>query len=502
MLLLTVFTENVRADTPALTVDLIKAPEVSSLKILSEKSMGLWDDIFVPDDDEFLIVRKGENLYQLSLPGDSEPVLLAASPELKNTRIMTGTRTKDKLWIFLQSFESNPLAFEIFSKKLVNFEIPGVSVPGQQTATIQSWIFAPHRSGALLMIAGGDQATWPRDGNRPVYVWINLLSGATIQIPIGWDLDYFSSDQSIAAFTEPYNKELNTKPFTGLNMNTGQYLHDVPGKYTDEFVAFDWTNTARAKPLLSHRFPETGDMDRLIGISDQGETYPLQFRIESPYRPNVKTNAQTGLIHIYGYGNPRVESNSLWITPLKENSQPILIARDVQQYEILSREACLWSAEGFGHSGKSQEAFVYDIKNNTAWNVLDGIERLAELPESLKEKDYIQDQMKINLISDFGSKKEMSMSLALFTHAQRDMRAFAWPTADEPVFKNQTWYNAVLLTNRLDHYEIRGFQLWNDADQIWLHNSGTVILGQYVWADNINQSRQINLTKIIISDPQ
>ena len=43
------------------------------------------------------------------------------------------------------------------------------------------------------MIAGGDRESWPREGNRPVYFWMNLNSGKTLRLPTGWDLSYFFS---------------------------------------------------------------------------------------------------------------------------------------------------------------------------------------------------------------------------------------------------------------------------------------------------------------------
>ena len=62
--------------------------------------------------------------------------------------------------------------------------------------------------------------------------------------------------------------------------------------------------------------------------------------------------------------------------------------------------------------------------------------------------------------------------------------------------KNQKWHAAMLLTDRHERYQIKDVENWMHIDQVWLHNSGKVLSGKYVWPSDQTQGRQIELSQI------
>ena len=76
-------------DKSLLEVPTKNAPALMDAAIASETSLGLWDDIYVPKDADFIVLRKDDSLFQLSIDPGSKPQKLLTNPELAHTRIVT-----------------------------------------------------------------------------------------------------------------------------------------------------------------------------------------------------------------------------------------------------------------------------------------------------------------------------------------------------------------------------------------------------------------------------
>jgi hypothetical protein len=137
-------------------------------------------------------------------------------------------------------------------------------------------VIIPEAGGAILMVAGGDRKTWPRDGNRPVYFWVSLESGQAVRFPIGWDLEYFSSDQRVAVFATPKENALVKRPLQAVDVRTGAARGQLPRPGEEYRVPFEWFETQSVKPLCVLR-PETGDIGRFIGVSFDSRAYPFDI---------------------------------------------------------------------------------------------------------------------------------------------------------------------------------------------------------------------------------
>src|SRR5262249_20430169 len=229
------------------------APPLHACKVTATSDLGLWDDVFVAQDQDVIVLRRGAELFSLAMAASSTPRKIAKAPAADNTQIIAGAAVDEKFWLFLNSNTAAPCALDAHSGAVAAFEIPGLTVPGSQAPGIQSCDIVPHAQAALLMVASGDRATWPRDGNRPVYFWMDLKSGKVVRLPIGWDLDFFSADERVAVFAKPTEKPFERRPLQAVAMRTGERSDALPDRRKERYLPFDWTYTQKVKPLYERR---------------------------------------------------------------------------------------------------------------------------------------------------------------------------------------------------------------------------------------------------------
>lgn len=108
------------------------------------------------------------------------------------------------------------------------------------------------------------------------------------------------------------------------------------------------------------------------------------------------------------------------------------------------------------------------------WNVLDGVARLPELELELAEKNYVQDQMNVRLITGFGN--QSPIVLCLYEHFRGDMRSLVLPNEEKTV-KKDLWRRAVVVTSEGKRFMTGLFRERRMPDILWLHNSGTLMIG-------------------------
>jgi hypothetical protein len=132
--------------------------------------------------------------------------------------------------------------------------------------------------------------------------------------------------------------------------------------------------------------------------------------------------------------------------------------------------------------------------------VLDDVERLPDLDKDF-DKDYIENKMTVRLIEGFGGLQQGSLVVCLFSHFRGDMRAHIIPSQGKRL-EPMTWRRTLILTSAGDRYMTDLFREGNVPDQIWLHDSGKMIMGNYIWqSPGSRRERKIQLTEVMVQIP-
>ena len=472
------------------------APPLQVCGSTDKRDLGLWDEVFVCDDHEMIILRRGVGLFSLSTERADNPKELTTASVLANTQIVSCATTDERLWLFMESTRTTPFAIDAESGEVSEFQIPGLIVPGNHAAGIQSYVIVPHTDSVLLMIAGGDRDSWPRDGNRPIYFWMSLKSGKVIRFPIGWDLEYFSANQRVAVFKKPQETLIRTRTLQAVAMETGDCLANTPDRRNEHFVSFNWVDTQMVKPLYL-RTAETGDRDLFGGISMRGVVLPFDLQLgETSYLSTARAADNFVGFRLRREGANDLEASPFWIVSSKQPPAPECIATATTDFALLTRGSCVYLTTGQGPKEASSEAFFHDYGNRSTWNILDGVPRLPELEAQFANRDYIEDTMNVRLVDSFGV--QGSLVLCLFQHDRREKRAIT-PPARGGSMERITWRRAVLLTSNGQRYLTDLFREGEVPDLIWLHDSGRVITGNYSWqTSGSTRQRKVQLTETVL----
>jgi hypothetical protein len=458
----------------------ISAPPLRGYRTNDTTDLGVWDAAFACDELDCLVLRQGQELFSLPMVSPAKPVRMATILQATNVEIVAGVRSKTNLWLFCQSPEVAPFALELNSGKRIELEIPGVRIPGQHAPSIQSHVLVPHADAAMLMVAGSDRKTWPREGNRPVYFWMGMQSGRLVRFPIGWDLEYFSSDQTVAVFKKPQEEHFQRRPLQAVDVRTGVTTAKIPNRQEGGVVPFDWTDTQRVKPLYIRR-PETGDADHFAGVSLNGHAYPFDIPMNGVhYLSTAKEKGEVIGFRLRREGGIGPSPSAFWFGSLRENQKPEQVADAVTDFEMLQAETCVFVTSGHGPKGASLEAFVYDHSSKTVWNVLDGIERLPPLDPELAGRDYIEDKMTVRLVPGGGSGKRGQLVLCLVSHFRGDLRALAFPSQGKRL-KTERWNRAILVAADGWRSVAEILAEGKMPDAVWLHNSGKIVIAEHKW---------------------
>lgn len=432
--------------------------------------LGSWDDVFVCSDQDVVLLRRESDLFALPMTGSTNPLKLVSSPALVDTRIVTCAGSGDKLWVFLQSERRVPSAFEVRSGTMVEFKAPGLRVAGNQAPEIQSHVIIRHADAAILMIARGDPV---------MYFWMSLRSGKVVCFPTGWDLAYFSADQQLAVFEKPQVKEFERRPLQAIDVRTGEAVSEVPDLQRTSVVKFNWTEIQPVKALYAKR-AETGDRDYLAGLSINGLVLPFGLDMGGASWMSVaRTKVEFAGFRLQRDGASAAEPNSFWIAALAGGQKPELVATGVTDFVMLGEGNCVFCSPGHDRKDLSSEAWFHSRRDKSAWNVLADVDRLPELDKKYADRPYIEDKMSVRLIDGFGGNASNSLALCLCIHFRGDMRAVL-PIPDAPL-KPTTWRCGIIITTDGQRYMTDLFRDGDLPDQVWLHNSGRVLTGRYLW---------------------
>jgi hypothetical protein len=459
----------------------LQAPALRDCPTEKKRDLGVWDDVFVCDDQDVIVLRRGEGFFSMSLSASASLKKLATAPAARTTRIIDYAGSGDRLWLFLQSDKAAPFAIDARSGKVSHFDVPNPKMPGRHAASIQSRVILRHVDAALLMISGSDRETWPRDGSGPLYFWMSLKSGKVVAFPIGWDLSHFTADQRVAVFEKLQLRRFEHRPLQAVDMKTGSMMAELPDRQSKGVTPFVWTDTQRVKPIYL-RSPETRVQGNFAGIAINGSIFPIaieQIAVgldKGRYLSTAKVNGAFAGFRLTREGAMIGERSPFWLMSLKQKQSPQLVAPEVTDFAILDKGNCVFITSGHGRRGESSEAFFRGAIGNATWNVLEGVERLPELDKEFVDKSYIEDKAQVRLIDGFGARN--SLVLCLFSHFRGDMRANFSPVGKR--LEMITWRRAVILTSSGERYMTGLFREWNLPDFIWLHNSGRVVTGNYL----------------------
>ena len=470
------------------------APPLLECEEKNQRYYGAWDDAFVCNEADRIILRRGDSLYSHSMCEDNPPMLMSKTPTLDRTRIIACIPSGGKLWAFLNSRETGAFAIDVNNGQISNFKVPhrtitGAPAPGTR---IRSHVAVRHAGSVILMIEGSDPLTWPGEANnRPVYIWMSLESGRVVRFPIGWDLRYFSQDQSIAVFAKPPVETFQPGPLQAVTMQTGEYSEVLPDRNAEGYVLFNAEDTPEVKPVYMRR-AQMGGKDFFKGFSVNGQILlfnPDLDSIDKTLYP-LQTLAIDGFIgfRLHQHGLGPLEPSPLWIMTAEDSAIPEPVAPFVTDFAILKDGNCVFTVTGNGDELKaSSEAFFRAFDDKSVWNVLDGVSRLPELEREFAGKSFVEDRIKVRLIKSLGTRSPIV--LCLFQHDRRDWRALA----EGKRLKTELWGRAVILTSKGERCMTSLFREERAPDMIWLHSTGRLFTGVTEGAVIHLYARDINL---------
>lgn len=219
-----------------LSAECVKVPPMRACTVSDKVDLGAWDDVYSVDDMDFMILRRGADVFSLSLTKFPKPKKLLTLPEMASSKIISAAHCGKRIWVFCQSKGSSPFAIDIMSCKKVTLEIPGLKVPEDATPSIEPLNITPYAT-AMLRISGntGSQSSQSHIRYYHANIWFDLRSGKTIRLPSEWNMCYFSADQSIAVYGKPQEK-------AALNTKTGTLIEKIPDQQDHFLIPYDWSS--------------------------------------------------------------------------------------------------------------------------------------------------------------------------------------------------------------------------------------------------------------------
>ncbi len=219
-------------------VPVLAAPAMQECREATVKDLGLWDDALRFEDLDFILLRKKDALFAYS-PVSGSLRKIRSAPDLDNSHLVDtlawgkqqspianiivlpgmvdGLTWGKHQWVFYQGGPLLPSAMDLANGNVVTFDIPGVSTNGDEGPAIHAVINAASGPGTIVAITGDGATGWPRDGNRPLFYWMDLESGAVKKFPTGWDLNYFSADQKRAVFETISTNAMMYRPWVTVD---------------------------------------------------------------------------------------------------------------------------------------------------------------------------------------------------------------------------------------------------------------------------------------------
>jgi hypothetical protein len=441
---------------------LAPAPVMGTATTKETHDLGTFDDIFSKEGMDDVIVRRGNDFFAVT-SGALKKVATVADGD--GVKIIDGTQGDGHTWLFLEPKQGPSFALDLVTQKRVDLGM-GESPKDKPGGHLQSRVFTP--GAAMLMLDGGGAATWPRPGNRPVYFWMNLASGKAMPMPVGWDLDYFSDDQSVAVFEKPKEREGYGRKLQAVDMKTGEAVSATPDRQLVSWVDFDWSYRSAVRPIY-------GTEQRiLVGFNVLGSVYPLELG-GGPDHYVSDAKSDGSVVVWLGQEGTASQTNptALWRASIKKRERPLRVGTGITDLAISGKGFAVLSAIDVAKRGGEEEltagrpsrALLYSMDDGKAWDVLDKVERLPPLAAEFINKPYIIDDTRLELIQ---SSSGLGPVLCIFDQDRRDARA------TDQAIPPESWRRAVLISNGGRYMT----DLFRDESpqKIFLDKSGTTIV--------------------------
>jgi len=121
-----------------------KATPPGTRPVVKRVDLGTWDDVHASRDLDFMILRRGGDLFAFSPTTSPRLKKLTAAPQLVSSKIVAAMKCEGRMWLFCVPAGAAPFAFDVGSRKIADFRIPGLNIVPQGQAELQSWVLAPH----------------------------------------------------------------------------------------------------------------------------------------------------------------------------------------------------------------------------------------------------------------------------------------------------------------------------------------------------------------------
>jgi hypothetical protein len=463
----------------------IAAPPLTEAAVTNWQELGTWDDAYVLNDLDIVVVRRGDAFSLLSVTNAFAVSPLASTPAARGSTIVGAAHCDRRMWVFLQRTKDDPCAIDLADGNVVEFVTTAIRAPWRRGPEIQSRIIIPHAQAAIFMIGSS-------------YFWLNLATGEHVRFKTDYSLDYFDEKQLVAVFTE------NGRPkrHRAVDMRTGKNVLEIPNQFKRPFIPFYWPDTKLAQPVQAYCTfpPDPNPRESLIGVSSEGRILPLGL---GPMRDAYLATPRVREGHLafrlreeYRCG---LEPARLYVRQIDGVAEPILVSTSATDCILLTGGDCIYTTARLEPHGQKDEAWFRVGDGSVAWNLLEGIESLPPLSKSLADKSYVRDSMEINLQDVFGSNRHPTLTLCRFEHHQSDMRALALPTEEEEEhLGNRLWRRTMVVSRdrRILLPVLRGISEEDRPDVLWLHSSGRLIVGYYLWSGGGERRRTIRLRAI------
>ncbi len=448
-----------------------KTPPLHECKAFAPQDLGVWDDVCVIKDQDFLVVRRGQTLFSLSMSAPPQLIKLTTSSKLNETKIVSGIVSDKYLWLFFNSKDSFPFALEAHSGRIGEFVGAGL---GSDTPKLSWCRLVGHADGALVEVTG------ERGGKLPVEFWMSLKSGKVVSLPVDFRLDYFSSDETIAVFVK-FQPKPERPPLMGVDVRSGELTDIIPDRHKELCVPFDWEDNQMVKPLYA-RHPTTGDFDYFSGITAGGAAFPLKYSLDGgieQYMSTAKINDSFVGFRMCQAGMPTGKPCPFYLMSLKEPAKYQLVEGDVTDFALLGNGRCVFETSGHGRDGRSSEAYLHAYGDRNTRNVIEGVDRLPELDKKFASKGSIEDLLTVRLIDSFGSGRKGALVLCLYDQRREDFDES--PGARKERLDMMSWRRILILTSTGERYMTELYREGSLPDEFWLHDSGILITGSFSW---------------------
>lgn len=399
---------------------------VGKCKASPLRDIGEYNDIFILENEDFVILRKGDTLYSLAMDETATPVKLVSDPSLKYTGINEGIKIHDRLWLLIVSEDETPFIIDAYSGLKKELEIPGSWHTWKTTRVTGQAIIIPELDTMILQLA---REPWLKGIGEADYlcVRLNLKTGELSSVLEDWLLCYFTTDMRTAFFDSPTQclyasvdlvtgktvEDLESLPEIPLAHVCGMHIRIIKTRF-----AMRYFNGYKEEIMPVYAVPRTYD-PIYEGIVINGRFISIKGKTDK-----ISTQNNISLNDDYLAFTENRYSETFLITPVTEKGLEKITAQCYGRpvFLLLGHGSCVFINRVKKNLPKNDEAF-FKAYGSAPWNILSGFDASPEkdvtkpgnVSEILSIKNAIwTDRMSISLYRSFGSHESQRLVLCNF----------------------------------------------------------------------------------------